>query len=65
MTFCVSKCDVEISTRLFECFLLLGEESFVKVLIRMFGLKKERILLLTDVELQRYIHAGIIKECIE
>ena len=65
MTFCVSKCEVEISTRLFESFLLLGEDSFVKVLIHMFGLKKERILSLTDVELQRYIHAGIIKECIE
>lgn len=44
MTFGLNVCPMEISTRLFEIFILDGEIKFIKVLLRMLELKKEEIL---------------------
>lgn len=43
MTFGLDKCPLEISTRLFEIFILEGEQTFLKVIIRMFDLKSRKI----------------------
>ena len=56
---------MEISTRLFEIFILDGEIKLIKVLLRMLELKKEEILARDDTELQRYILSDIITECIK
>ena len=65
MTFGLNSCPMEISTRLFEIFILDGEIKLIKVLLRMLELKKEEILARDDTELQRYILSDIITECIK
>ena len=65
MTFGLNVCPMEISTRLFEIFILDGEIKFIKVLLRMLELKKEEILKRDCTRLQRYILSDIITECIK
>ena len=65
MTFGLNVCPMEISTRLFEVFLIDGEIKFIKVLLRMLELKKEEILKRDCTQLQKYILSEIIIECIK
>ena len=65
MTFNLDKCPLEISTRLFDVFLMYGETGLIKVLLRAFERKQDEILARTDVELQRYVVADLLCECIE
>ena len=65
MTFGLNVCPMEISTRLFEIFLIDGEIKFIKVLLRMLELKKDEILKRDCTQLQKYILSEIIIECIK
>lgn len=51
MTFGLNCCPMEVCVRLFEIFILDGEIKFIKVLMRMLELKKEKILSKIDTEL--------------
>ena len=56
VSFGLDHCPLEISTRLFEVFLLDGEDVLVRVYMKMIELKQEEIFKIHDgVELQRYI----------
>ena len=65
MTFGLNSCPMEISTRLFEIFILDGEHIFIRVLLRMLELKQREILKRDDTDLQRYILSEIMTECIQ
>ena len=64
MTFGMNNCPVEIAARLFEMFILDGEQSFMRLLLRMFELRQDEMYTLTDVSLQNYIHTDLITSCI-
>ena len=65
MTFGMNNCPVEIATRLFEMFILDGEQSFIHLLLRMIELRQDEMYTLTDVSLQNYIHTDLIAKCIQ
>ena len=65
MTLFVYLTPLEIATRLFEIFILDGEQSLIKVILRMIDLKKDEIMRREDQELQRYILSDMIQECVE
>lgn len=65
MTLFVYLTPIEIATRLFELFVIDGESALVEVLLRMIGLKKAKILSLTDGDLIKYMQRGMIIECTE
>ena len=50
--------------RIFEMFILDGEEALLRVLYRMLDLKQEKICKLKEVELIMYLRTDIINECI-
>jgi hypothetical protein len=50
--------------RIFEMFILDGEEALLRVLYRMLDLKKEKICTKKEVELIIYLRTAIIEECI-
>jgi len=51
--------------RIFESFLLDGEEALLRVLYRMLELKAEKLCSLTEIELIMFLRTDIINECIE
>ena len=55
MTFLIEKCPLEITTRLFEIFLLDGEKCYLKVLLRMIESQQNEIMAKSDVALQMYM----------
>ena len=57
--------SLEIAARLFEIFLLDGEQALGKILLRMIELKMSEVMARTDTDLQSYILREIIIECIE
>jgi hypothetical protein len=50
--------------RIFEMFILDGEDALLRVLFRMLHLKHEKICELREVELIIYLRTDIIEECI-
>lgn len=56
MTLFVYATPFEISTRLFELFLIEGESVLVRVICKMVKIKQEKILALEDMHLQKFIH---------
>ena len=64
MTLYVYKCPLEIATRIFEIFILEGEQALIKALLRVIELRKRKILRLQDEVLQKYMLEDIIVECI-
>ena len=65
MTLFVYLTPIEIATRLFEVFILDGEQALVSILMRMIELKVDDLLAREDAELQRYVLSGLITECVE
>ena len=65
ITLFVYQVPLPIAIRFFECFLLDGEISLVKILLRMLYLKREDILRKTECELLTYLRTGMIVECCE
>jgi len=64
MTFSIDKCPLEISTRLFEVFLIDGDSGYLNCLIRMIEARQQRIYSLKEDKLQRYMHSEILIDCI-
>lgn len=63
MTLFVYMTPFDSASRLFELFILEGEIVLIKLLLRMIELKERKIMKLEDMELQRYMLSGIVKEC--
>jgi len=51
--------------RIFESFILDGEQALLRVLYRMIEMKQEKILQMEEIELIMYLRTNIIDECIE
>jgi len=51
--------------RIFESFILDGEQALLRVLYRMLEMKQHQILQIEEVELILYLRTNIINECIE
>jgi hypothetical protein len=51
--------------RIFEHFILDGEQALLRVLYKMLDLKKDRILKMEEIELIMYLRTDIINECIQ
>ena len=64
MTLFVYLVPIEIATRLFEIFILDGDNALIRVLLRMMDLKQVDILRRKETELQRYILSGMVEECV-
>ena len=65
MTLYVYLTPIEIATRLFEIFLLDGENALIRMLLKMIALKQKSILSKQDMELQRYLLSGMVIECVQ
>ena len=65
MTLFIYLAPIEISTRLFEVFILDGDLAMVRLILRMIDLKQSEILKRQDVHLQRYVLKEMIVECVE
>lgn len=65
MTLFVYLTPIEIATRLFEIFIIDGENALVRILLRMVELKQTEILRKTDTDLQHYLFSGMVTECVE
>ena len=65
MTLYVYLTPIEIATRLFEIFILDGENALIRLLLRMLELKQKEILSREDCELQRYMLSGLVIECVQ
>jgi hypothetical protein len=50
--------------RIFEMFILDGEQALLRVLYRMLDLKGDKICSLKEVELMIFLRTDIINECI-
>lgn len=50
--------------RIFESFILDGEQALLRVLYRMIEMKQKQILLKEEYELITYLRTDIINECI-
>ena len=64
LTFAIDKCQLEISTRLFEILLLDGQTGYLNVLFRMIEKKQDQIMALTDADLQDFMHREILTDCV-
>jgi len=65
MTLYVYLTPIEIATRLFEIFILDGDNALIRVLLHMIELKQKQILAKQDCELQQYILSGMVIECVQ
>lgn len=50
--------------RIFESFLLDGEDTLLRVLFQMLRLKADKICQLTEMALIQYLRTDLINECI-
>lgn len=50
--------------RIFESFILDGEEALLRVLYRMLELKGDKLCSLTEIGLIQYLRTDLINECI-
>ena len=64
MTLYVYLTPIEIATRLFEIFLLDGENALIRMLLKMIALKQKAILSKDDMDLQRYLLSDMVIECV-
>ena len=51
--------------RIFEAFMLDGEEALLRVLFKMIELKHDKLIEMTEMELAMYLRTDIINECIQ
>ena len=51
--------------RIFEAFILDGEQALLRVLYRMIEMKQHKILQMEEIELIMYLRTNIINECIQ
>ena len=65
MTLYVYLTPLEIATRMFEVFLLDGDNALIRILLHMIELKQKKILAKQDAELQRYMLSEMVIECVE
>ena len=65
ITLYIYQIDHEYAMRIFEMFILDGEQALLRVLYRMLDLKGEKLCGLYEVELMMYLRTDIINECIE
>ena len=50
--------------RIFESFILDGEQALLRVLYKMIELKQNKILQMEEIELILYLRTNIMNECI-
>lgn len=55
MTFAMDHCPLEVAARMFEIYLLFGEEAYVDALLKVFKLQEKAIMKKTDTDLINYI----------
>ena len=55
--------DFDLAMRIFDLFLLEGEQAIVDLLIGTIELKTEKILTLKEIHLMNYLRKDLIKEC--
>lgn len=53
----------EQAVRVFEMFLLDGEQLLIKMLVRMVKIKEKKILTLYELDLLKYLRSEMIQEC--
>jgi len=51
--------------RIFEYFILEGEQGLLNILYRMLDLKVDKICRLEEMQLMSYLRSGFVTECIE
>ena len=64
ITLYIYQIEHQYAMRIFEMFILDGENSLLRVLYRMLDLKGEKICQLREVELMIFLRTDIINECI-
>jgi hypothetical protein len=65
ITLFIYQIPLEIATRIFEFFILDGEMALLKVLFKMLDHKRDKMLELTESELQNYLRTNLIVECVQ
>lgn len=65
ITLYIYQIDHYYAMRIFEMFILDGEEALLRVLYRMLDLKQEKICAMKEVQLIMFLRTDIINECIE
>ena len=63
MTLFVYMTPFETAAKLFEVFIIDGEQVLLKMLLRMIELKERKIMRLEDMHLQQYMLSGLTAEC--
>ena len=54
-----------VATRIFELFLLEGEEVILRLIFKMIKLKQKKLLQMVDYQCMQYMRKGMIMECIK
>ena len=65
ITLYIYQIEHEYAMRIFESFILDGEEALLRVLYRMLELKGDKLCSLTEIGLIQYLRTDLINECIE
>ena len=65
ITLYIYQIDHAYAMRIFEMFILDGEQALLRVLYRMLDLKGKKLCTLEEVELMMYLRTDIINECIQ
>jgi len=63
ITLYIYKVPLLVATRIFEAFIVGGEESLMKILFKMLAHKRKKIFSLGDEKLLEYLRTEMVVEC--
>lgn len=55
----------DVATRIFDVFLLDGEEVIIRLLLKMIKLKQNQIIKKKELDLLQYMRKGMVVECVQ
>ena len=64
ITLYIYEIEYDYAMRIFESFILDGEQALLRVLYKMIELKQNKILQMEEIELILYLRTNIMNECI-
>lgn len=64
ITLYIYEIEHDYAMRIFESFILDGEQALLRVLYKMIELKQNKILQMEEIELILYLRTNIMNECI-
>lgn len=65
ITLYIYEIEHDYAMRIFESFILDGEQALLRVLYKMIELKQNKILQMEEIELILYLRTNIMNECIK